>query len=51
MRKKEYDSPQMEILDVKLEHSFCGSIVNRDEEAEPTIDINAHEVGGNGTWD
>jgi hypothetical protein len=44
MRKKEYDSPQMEILDVKLEKGFMkASIVDEDNKSE--VKSEGHEVG------
>ena len=44
MKKREYESPQMEIIDVKMEHGFMkASIVDEDNKSE--VKSEGHEVG------
>lgn len=50
MKRKEYESPEMEILDVELEHGFMGaSAIEKDEDAE--VKNTSQEIEGTYTFD
>lgn len=58
MKKKLYETPHTQHVEVETEGSFCGSIVDKDKEEKPTISIQNQDVGAesdyftnNSEWD
>lgn len=53
MKRKKYESPQTLIAEVEVESSFCGSVINNDENSE--ANTTSQEVLNKGTdgkeWD
>ena len=45
MKKKFYETPRTQHVEVETEGNFCGSVVDTDKEVESTISINKQEVG------
>lgn len=45
MKKKLYETPRTQHVEVELEGSFCASVVDTDKEVESTISIQKQEVG------
>lgn len=45
MKKRIYETPHTQHVEVELEGSFCASVVNEDKQETETITIQNHEVG------
>lgn len=51
MKKKCYETPDMEVIQVELEKGFmAGSVVDKDKQEEKTISINSQEVGAESNY-
>lgn len=45
MKKKFYETPRTQHVEVELEGSFCASIIDEDKQEKETITIQNQEVG------
>lgn len=50
MKKKFYETPRTQHVEVEMEGSFCASVVDTDKEVESTISIQNQGVGAESNY-
>ncbi|WP_300225726.1 hypothetical protein [uncultured Bacteroides sp.] len=50
MKKKFYETPHTQHVEVEMEGSFCASVVDTDKEVESTISIQKQGVGAESNY-